>query len=76
MTPIKGFAKGETIYIVSRWFMSFALPDKQQAPKHVSIFLDGKKGTFRTSQTVIQKKRKSSAPDQGKQSFSKTTSRV
>lgn len=44
MTPIKG-TKGETIYIVSRWFMSFALPDKASAQACIN-FLDGKKGLY------------------------------
>ena len=45
MTTIKGFSRGETIYIVSRWFMSFALPDKASA-QTCAEFLDGKKGLY------------------------------
>ena len=44
MTPIK-LNRKTTIYIVSRWFMSFALPDKVSAQACID-FLDGKKGTY------------------------------
>ena len=42
ITPVKGFARGETIYIVSSWFMSFALPCQASAQMCLEFLTGGR----------------------------------